>query len=154
MSSPSSEPIAQCVSSCDPSSDLCQRCHAQCIGCSGASNQQCVACRANSIILVDNIQTCVPACGSEEYLARISATNTEHECRTCDAQCLNCTGPGNTNCVQCRGVNNTIGDVTTCMETCPEGTFEFDTRLCLQSCSFGMDYDIDSGSCQLTLYVC
>ena len=109
---------------------LCRNCHAQCSGCTGPTNQDCVSCNQDSIML-DEMRTCVPQCGSGQYLAR--STGSDHECSSCNDQCVNCTGPSNTNCLQCRRANSTINGITTCMENCPAGMFESTTRLC-QAC--------------------
>lgn len=131
ISSGSSGPITQCLTSCgdagDPSS--CQNCHEQCAGCAGPSNQQCVECRYNALTL-DGFRTCVPRCENGQYLARESSSSSEHVCRSCHQQCLNCTGPGNTDCLQCRRANSTVSGVTMCLENCPADTYESDTGLC------------------------
>ena len=92
----------------------------------------CVECAEDSISL-SGVTTCVPLCESHQYLARVSANSAEHECRVCHDQCLNCTGPENTDCLQCRQVNNTDSNgVTTCQENCPTDAYESDaSRLCL-----------------------
>ena len=141
--------IVQCLSSCSGASN-CQNCHTQCVGCTGPSNQQCVTCRENST-LIDGTTTCIPECSRNQYLARVSTTGTEHECRACDAQCMECDGPGNTDCVECLGVSSNENGVTTCLERCPEGTFASSARVCLPTCPTGMIYDGGSGSCQLSL---
>lgn len=127
-------PIAQCLSSCLEADDstTCQSCHEQCIGCTGPSNQRCAECRYSSTIL-DGIRTCVPECTNGEYLARVSESNSEHECRECHSQCLNCMGSENTDCLQCRRANNTVNGISTCLETCPADMYESDTGLC-QGC--------------------
>lgn len=135
VSSSSNGPITQCLTACTETADSssCLGCHIQCIGCMGPSNQQCVECRYDTVT-VDGAQTCVPRCENSQYLARISETGSEHECRTCHDQCLNCTGPGNTACLQCRRANSTVNSTTTCLENCPTNTYESDTGLC-QPCN-------------------
>ena len=151
-SSPGNGPITQCLSSCSlaSNSNLCGNCHAQCNGCMGPSNQQCVTCRENSTIQ-DGVTTCVPSCGGDEYLARVSTAGSEYECRACDPQCQGCDGPGNTGCLHCHRVSSTVGGVTTCLESCPEGMFESSAGLCLPECPTGMSYNTASSSCQLSL---
>ena len=126
--------LTACVSSCAVASNpatSCGACHSQCVGCSGPSNQQCVACRSSSILLDGTTPTCVPQCDSEDlYLARPSLSDTEHECRPCHAQCRGCTGPGNTDCIQCRRGSNSVGGVTTCLATCPADTYEDSRENC------------------------
>lgn len=134
VSSASDGPITQCLTSCTEAIDptTCSGCHEQCIGCRGPSNQLCVECRYNSVSL-DGTRTCVPQCGNGEYLARVSQSSSEHECRVCHNQCLNCTGPENTECLQCRRANSTMNGVSTCLEECPSDMYESDTGLC-QAC--------------------
>lgn len=128
--------IAQCLASCPQggANTGCQSCHPLCDGCTGPSNQQCVACRENSTVLdLEGVRTCVPQCANGEYLVPISDTSPEHACRACHDQCLNCTGPEDTDCLQCQRVNSTVNSVSTCVESCPMDTYESETRLC-QDC--------------------
>lgn len=124
-------PITQCLTSCAEAADSnsCLSCHEQCSGCRGPSNQQCIECQFDSVAL-NGARTCVPLCENGQYLARVSDSSAEHECRMCHEQCLNCTGPENTECLQCRRANSTVSGTTTCLENCPANTFESDTGLC------------------------
>ena len=84
-------------------------------------------------MILSGIRTCVPECSNEEYLERVSESDSEHECRECHSQCLNCTGPESTDCLQCRRANSTVNGVATCLENCPADMYESDTGLC-QDC--------------------
>ena len=117
-------PIAQCLSasSCmGIQSDLCQFCHVQCNGCSGPTNQDCVACQENFLV-VDGIRTCVQNCSGGAYLARNG--NGDYECQECHRQCIGCIGSSSYDCVQCRSVNHTTNGTSECIETCPDNFYE------------------------------
>ena len=121
---PQNGPIAQCLSSCmGNQSDLCQLCHQQCNGCTGPTNRDCVSCKEDTIVIDDGTQTCVPRCTGSTYLSRSS--NGEHLCHMCDRQCINCTGPSNSDCTLCHSVNYTVNGTSECIETCPTGTYDF-----------------------------
>lgn len=139
-------PITECVDSCSSTNSdpgiFCQSCNSECgSGCSGSTNQDCADCQGGEILL-DGQRTCIDECTmmSNQYPARISNSNTNFECRACDSQCQGCTGPGNTDCQQCSRVNSTENGMTTCLQSCPEGTYESDSRLCVschEQCSGG-----------------
>ena len=91
-----------------------------------------MACREDSIMLSSSI-TCVPQCEGGKYLERSPNTASDYECAVCDDQCVNCTGAGNMNCVQCLNANYTVEGITTCLQTCPANTFKSESGLC-QNC--------------------
>lgn len=124
-------PVTQCLSSCSLATDqsLCQTCNPQCSGCTGPSNQLCLMCSQDSILLSGTL-TCVPRCEGGNYLERVAGTASEYNCAMCHEQCLNCIGPGNTNCVRCLNANSTTNGVSTCLQSCPSDAYESDTGLC------------------------
>lgn len=118
----------------------CQMCHPLCQNCTGPTNQDCVPCVGASIV-VDGKTTCVPECNDGQYLERVSAVTSEYQCQSCNSLCLTCNGPQNTNCISCTSVNYTTNGVSTCLTSCPTGTYESSPgRLCLtchDQCSGG-----------------
>ena len=130
---PGSTGITECVSSCsgvgNPS--LCQTCHAQCEGCSGPRSEDCVRCRENELVMDSSLTVCVPGCSQDEYLARISTTEFEYDCRPCNQQCIGCSGPSNTQCLRCRNVNSTVAGVSRCLVECPRDEYNASGGQCL-----------------------
>ena len=127
--------LTECVTSCAGASNpsLCRTCHPQCLNCRGASNQLCVACKEDTISL-NGITTCVPECRNGTFLARVSNSNFDFECRGCDPLCLNCTGPNKADCTQCRGPSDIVNGHLVCLESCPSNTYQAPNGTC-QACN-------------------
>ena len=118
----------------------CRMCHSNCQNCTGPSNQDCISCQEASIV-VNGMTTCVPQCESGQYMERLSGSSFEYRCQSCDSQCRNCVGPGNTNCTACFAVNFTSNGMSSCQTSCPDDTYESSSnrlcQLCHEQCSGG-----------------
>ncbi|EGD83541.1 laminin alpha 5 chain [Salpingoeca rosetta] len=125
----------ECIDACDTfeystADSVCAPCHAECqLGCTGPSASECLdnACRRFS--LQDG--ECVATCPSNTY------ADDEGVCRPCSSLCNGaCWGPGDHQCLSCADsavaiVQAQAGVVhVTCADTCPDGTYEDDTRVC------------------------
>ena len=132
--------ISQCLSSCSNSTDSdnqCTMCHAQCNGCRGATDKDCVSCRGSNVTIANQEIVCVPDCEVGTYL-----NTSTYSCQPCNDQCLSCFGPANTQCMQCRGASmSNGGGGMMCLSSCPDGAYQSPSGAC-ESC-----HDLCSGGC-------
>ena len=101
-------------------------CHPQCVGCVGAGDRECVACRED-VVVREGVQVCVPQCSGNTFLSDRSG---EFTCESCDSECVGCSGLTSVDCLICRSVRLMANGSSTCVESCPH------------------DYYNSSGSCQ------
>ena len=122
--------IVQCLTSCPSSqnSSNCYYCHSQCNGCFGPSNTDCVSCVDKSLVNSNGQEVCVPSCQSDEYLADI---NGEYLCIPCHKECNGCTGPSNSDCIECKNYNNSFIAINECTPTCPFGSYGDSSSTCV-----------------------
>ncbi|XP_075881992.1 proprotein convertase subtilisin/kexin type 5b isoform X2 [Nelusetta ayraudi] len=78
----------------------CEPCHRACATCAGTGMEACTRC-AEGYLLED--WRCVLTCSSGYYLAEQPQDNgqLQRSCRKCDHSCLDCLGPGESNCSSC-----------------------------------------------------
>lgn len=134
----------------------CSTCHLTCKTCSLGGYQDCTACKPNATLMsisgysecrcndgfyLDNFTgNCleIPTCPSGQYLT------TAYKCVSCHPTCMECSGPLEQDCTQCKqGVSITITNVTskTGVCKCPVGKyFDSSSKSCL-------DCDSSCASC-------
>uniref|UniRef100_A0A8D3DF75 SPC3 n=1 Tax=Scophthalmus maximus TaxID=52904 RepID=A0A8D3DF75_SCOMX len=91
----------RCLPSCprgyyhDAAHRTCEPCHASCRACSGTSVRSAASCDScyTGYLLSDG--TCESLCDIGQY------PGSGHACDECDSSCLECQGPGPTNCTVC-----------------------------------------------------
>eukprot|EP00038_Savillea_parva_P031308 m.84874 g.84874 ORF g.84874 m.84874 type:complete len:2114 (+) comp9611_c0_seq2:365-6706(+) len=119
-----------CVVQCNPDTQYrtgipgqytCRGCHPECAstgtdtGCTGPASTECRACRNHfydgqcfgTCPGFFQAGVCVTACAANAALGTWVDSN--RECRTCHPECLNCTGPLQTDCLSCRRLTDSSG---------------------------------------------
>ena len=162
--------IDQCLNSCPNSTDnsnQCFSCDPQCNGCRGTTSRDCISCKESNVTNTQTQQTvCVAQCEIGQYL------NTSlYSCQPCDSRCIACTGPGNTQCSQCRGASMSDGVVMACLESCPNGMYNMSSNgMCLdcheqcgsggcvgptnEDCNGCADTEVQSGNTTMCVAAC
>jgi proprotein convertase subtilisin/kexin type 5 len=110
--------------------NVCNSCDPKCIICS-ASSTDCSSCTlngGNQAYLLNS--TCISTCPDGTF----SSTN-PNICTSCDPKCLLC-DTSNTNCSSCtlNGTNKAYLFNSTCISSCPGGTFPSDNPNICNSC--------------------
>lgn len=90
-------------------------CHSSCETCFGFSDRQCLKCANKNLILQDF--QCVSACYPGRYYDR---SQSMYQCQSCDSKCATCTGPSETQCLQCK---NLVFDSGSCVKSCAAGKY-------------------------------
>eukprot|EP00941_MAST-03F_sp_MAST-3F-sp1_P004631 g4631.t1 len=134
---PQTEPYHEdgvCVSFCTPGVDV------------NNENECVLKCPLNTPFNDEGV--CMEKCRPNFYADK------NKTCRKCHDQCNGCTGPGNTECIACKGITNILqvsssidvendGEISNavhqCVETCPDGRFDDGTGVCSECtiCEFG-----------------
>jgi len=69
-------------------------------------------------------------------------------CEPCDKSCKTCLGPSTKQCTSCRASKKLIASTSTCVDTCPAGTYtDSSTSRCF-ACPSGCSRCTDNGACQ------
>ncbi|KAG7499791.1 proprotein convertase subtilisin/kexin type 5-like [Solea senegalensis] len=91
----------RCLPSCpqgfyhDATHKSCEPCHASCRTCSGKDSQSCDSCYTGYLL---SEGTCESMCDIGQYPV---VKGSLHACEDCDYSCLECRGPGATDCTMC-----------------------------------------------------
>ena len=122
----------ECLEACDASDgEDCVTCHSQCVGCVGPSAGDCFSCREGELSEKGEGEgegegegvVCVPYCLRDEFLSRMDR---QFVCIGCAVECIDCTGPTNSECVSCRHGNLTTDSSSVCVESCPDDYYNSD----------------------------
>lgn len=125
---------SQCVSSCPINTYVygltCLNCDASCRSCSGGMVWDCVTCPSSHVIYKGQ---CLSTCPNRSFNYSIVINSySQTVCVDCDSSCLTCTGPYNTQCIQCFDPTSYLGDAG-CSSDCPVGQYKYTEKmLCLQ----------------------
>jgi len=109
--------------------NTCDLCSNACRTCFGPSNQQCVSCAKNLVLLtVSPNFSCSSSCPDQFWINKIYYT-----CEICDVTCQTCTSGSPYDCLTC--VTGRYMRYGICYIKCPSGTFANDaTIMCETSC--------------------
>ena len=128
-----------CQSSCptgywkDTTNNVCVQCHTYCSQCTGSANTQCSACKSG-YFLQPSSTACLNSCPTDS-----SKDTTNNVCVQCHASCSQCTGSSNTQCTACKSGYFLQPSSTTCLDSCPDGSYKDTTNHicppCDTSCS-------------------
>lgn len=99
----------------DSSSNLCRKCHEQCIGCYGETDRDCKEC-----LNVKLQGQCLSTCPSGFFLPLRVKGMQRKMCQPCDAECKDgCDGPTSSHCSECKHVR--LG--SSCVTSCPQSMY-------------------------------
>lgn len=99
----------------------CKACHAKCFRCTGPSEDQCLTCLRDSLLLNT---TCVKDCPEGHY-----ADEDSHRCAPCHSSCRTCEGRHSMQCLSCQPGWFQLGKE--CLLQCREGFYaENSTQRC------------------------
>ena len=125
-------PSTVCLNACpdgywgNSGSNSCDTCNAACAICTGPSDTQCSACNSG-YFLQPSSTTCLDSCPIGYW-----GNTTSNTCMECDIACSNCTNATNTACSACNTGYFLQPSSTTCLSSCPNGSFPNSTgNLCL-----------------------
>ncbi len=107
-----------------PGEYSCERCHADCNGCTGPTQNDCTACRSFYTI-VDGERRCQSQCSGNLY------ATVDGECLSCDPRCIGCSGITNLDCISCSSSSVLMGNAM-CVTSCPSGqVYDTNTEGCI-----------------------
>ena len=125
---------------------VCIDCNSVCASCTGPTDNDCLMCSPTAFLVqstgngtlqctaqcefATEDRQCVALCEADQYRNISVAENTTF-CLDCNEMCASntsCSGPGPTQCDQCRDVSYNME----CIESCPPNTYDDQNRICLQ----------------------
>jgi len=100
----------KCVSKCESSkfqnekTKICESCHFSCLTCAGPSKYECLECNFIEGFAknIDKSSECFLKACESGFFRHINHEKKEAECLKCHDSCLNCLGPLNSDCIECK----------------------------------------------------
>ena len=141
-----------CLDSCpngywsNSGNNNCDACNPACASCNGGSNI-CTACKSGYFLQPPPSNAkCLNFCPTGYW-----QDTTNHICAPCDTSCSVCSGGTNTQCSACNSGFFLLSSSTTCLNSCPDGSWRNPSNMCLgcdSSCSVCMGpNDIHCSAC-------
>jgi len=128
----------------DDKTKKCEDCHFSCLTCAGPSNTECIDCNFITGYSRANVMNdCFLLSCENGFFLQVDYSNKTIKCQKCHESCLNCLGPTNSNCTECKsGLNSMPTEIQnqiaclSCEEVSPGFTSGEDGK-CHEKCGDG-----------------
>ena len=114
-----------CLSTCpngtykNTTTHICTSCHSSCTTCSAGTSTDCLTCTV-PLYYQTSTKQCVSTCNNGQY----PAPTPTPLCTACYSSCTTCSGGASNQCLSCSGTLYLNTGTSTCLSTCPNGTYK------------------------------